>query len=472
MNQQLPQPAEIDSAVTEDMSELETAGSSTNAIATCPAATIEYGLFFDGTGNNADNHLLGIGMRENGEITSGSYNNDITNVRKLQQVYLKEPIRNDCGGIGVVRNSDYVEGIGTSSGEADQILGMAFGSGSSGIKSRVQEAFDGLKQFIQLQSTSAEIEEVRIDVFGFSRGAAAARHFVNLVNQGYYHITQDGKIYLNRESYQGANEIVPLDKIKVRFLGLFDTVVSTTFDVDDDNYGDLFIGLNSQSAEKIYHITAADEFRKNFCLTSSPGEQFAVPGAHSDIGGGYGENHVESVFVEEFQLTGWDGMVSRLREQAVEEKKREIGARYVQDKWIEFDDIEDAILIRPNGDMLGGYNVFLKRPWIDNRLSRVSLHLMHKKAIDSGVPFSVTLPNNEDYQIPSDLLALKNTLLARAAPDAGMLSKIKRNYVHHSANITPVDANILPAVENFIRPNVAREGNVRVVFDNDSSQAK
>ena len=52
-------------------------------------------------------------------------------------------------------------------------------------------------------------------------------------------------------------------------------------------------------AEKVFHITAQHECRFNFALNSvKPAwPELALPGAHSDIGGGYNPNENEAYFL-------------------------------------------------------------------------------------------------------------------------------------------------------------------------------
>jgi hypothetical protein len=88
-----------------------------------------------------------------------------------------------------------------------------------------------------------------------------------------------------------------ITKIEVRLAGLFDTVASFR--------EGLFIGNETwllsldavKHAKKVLQLASADEHRKTFSLTniiSKGGEQYFLPGVHSDIGGGYADGEVES----------------------------------------------------------------------------------------------------------------------------------------------------------------------------------
>lgn len=123
----------------------------------------------------------------------------------------------------------------------------------------------------------------KIDVIGFSRGAALARDFVNYINE------QGG---VPRTTKNGKEIVCP---VKIRFLGLFDTVASFGIPGNGINLGyDLSIPGN---VEHVRHAIAQDEYRGMFPLSPvlDPDGTGVDPriverpfrGSHSDIGGGY-----------------------------------------------------------------------------------------------------------------------------------------------------------------------------------------
>ncbi len=121
-------------------------------------------FFFDGTGNNMEADL---------------YLNKHSNIVKLFRVH---PPLDAVKGIYSV----YIPGIGTLFPEIGDDGGnkAGLGCGKFGEK-RLRfalERFDSIvaEQVKQARSNSAKINEVNITVFGFSRGAALARAFVNL----------------------------------------------------------------------------------------------------------------------------------------------------------------------------------------------------------------------------------------------------------------------------------------------------
>ncbi len=121
-----------------------------------------------------------------------------------------------------------------------------------------------------------------LDVVGFSRGAALARHFGNRVAQ---HL-RDGRFWVQHPQRGTLSSCVDL-----RFMGLFDTVAQ--FNVL--GAGNAAFDLTIAPAWKwVAHAVALHEHRWLFPLTSARGTQVgsnvverAFVGAHADIGGGY-----------------------------------------------------------------------------------------------------------------------------------------------------------------------------------------
>lgn len=273
-------------------------------------------LFFDGTLNNRNNTNVRLGQptmeaQESILKTVGpdsSYGNYYSNVAILE--YLNKT--NDLARHEV---SYYVEGIGTEDFNAEKALtdttngrdvrqGYAFGSGTTGVPAKVTKGINEARARIKKAYNNQEqyIKKITIDVFGFSRGAAAARHFVSR------HQELKGP-WLD----QGPPEIV------INFVGIFDTVSSyeeggsdllgvlgngirgKTEGIFDDDVKQL--GLNMREVpNKAVHLTAGDEFRENFSLTNinssldaGKGIELELPGVHSDIGGSYPEHGQEEI---------------------------------------------------------------------------------------------------------------------------------------------------------------------------------
>lgn len=281
---------------------------------TPPTATCQQCLtlnfFFDGTGNNIG---ADVGTMQH------------SNVARLFQIR-----EDDDKSIG--RYSFYIPGLGTyfkdigDPGNTNRGLGMGH---------RGQDRLDwAFKQFdeklkaaeARAQNPTNKIRSIKLSVFGFSRGATAARAFVrdmaarcNIVN---------GEYRLKQGNYP----------IEVMFLGIFDTVASvglpmsanntpgattaglygvrTTMSTRDlmgmafgepgadpsrgsfDGHARWADGLQIPSpgfVKSCVHMVAGHEIRNSFPVDSAlhgtrypdGTAEMVYPGAHSDVGGGY-----------------------------------------------------------------------------------------------------------------------------------------------------------------------------------------
>ena len=220
-------------------------------------------VFFDGTMNNYYN-----ANKRPGE--DSSYGNDKSNVARMWESIDKQ----DNQSMSV-----YIEGIGTKRGQPDSgFAGGGFGRGEYGVAERVYGAFGDIKKKLDQRGIKSQV--LTLNVFGFSRGAAAARYFVHLVHSEPQRFDNVG---LPRSTTQ----------VRVNFVGLFDCVTKIGAFVSNDveKFGQRFY---SGYANKVFHLRAGDEFRSNFPVTdiqsakgSCNGYEFMIPGSHSDVGGGY-----------------------------------------------------------------------------------------------------------------------------------------------------------------------------------------
>ena len=84
----------------------------------------------------------------------------------------------------------YIEGIGTLNRQKDVDAGFQYGSGTSGIRAKVRKGCEELAQKIIKERNKKKKKgigflSVTVDVFGFSRGATAARNFLYEVNSAH-----------------------------------------------------------------------------------------------------------------------------------------------------------------------------------------------------------------------------------------------------------------------------------------------
>jgi len=164
-----------------------------------------------------------------------------------------------------VQDDFFAGGVGTRHGFLGKVVGGAFGVGG---RTRIREA----KQVVAQNFAAGD--EV-IDVVGFSRGAALALQFANVL---------EGETYANRS----GQKVKP----QVRFLGLWDVVAAfgIPMDLGPIHFQRINLGYKLKLAEHVkycFHAVAIDEKRDAFRVTRiDDGYQVWFRGVHSDVGGG------------------------------------------------------------------------------------------------------------------------------------------------------------------------------------------
>ena len=172
--------------------------------------------------------------------------------------------------------------------QAGRIASTLGSAGSPGMQRRVALRHWQDRLQAALKDKKPEVTQINLSVFGFSRGAAQARTFVNWL----FEVCEraDG-------GYRFGG--IPL---RVQFLGIFDTVASVGLANLMEN--EIVTGHQSwadgtmpihPAVEQCVHLVAGHEVRACFPLDSVrqgnayPPNAMEVmyPGAHSDVGGGY-----------------------------------------------------------------------------------------------------------------------------------------------------------------------------------------
>ncbi|MDH0746802.1 DUF2235 domain-containing protein [Pseudomonas sp. GD03842] len=431
--------------------------------------TVRIGVFFDGTGNNRINSQIGADCQAMAEIYNGahikecggrhsdpgsSYSNDLTNIARLADLYRDQPVaRNDGKGLRAYR-SVYVSGIGTSSGGRDsRVSGLGFGRGNTGVLAKVSRSIKKIDEALQAFSASnphCVIAALELDLFGFSRGAAAARHLANEVlkqSRGEVDLLlRSGRLALAPGFSWGAN------CIQLKVIGLFDTVAAVGGLSDLGNVRD---GVNARvnlflppgCAQQVIHLVAGDEHRRNFALNHiTPGwsREIVLPGSHSDIGGGYQPQSVERVSLTRPRRSLVSASTPYDATDAWLQTHDELG-RLDAHRWIDPLDSTASVGIecfermvhRGHGMKTVVASVKLERR-VFGHLSRVYLRVMHALACDEGVPF-LPVPDTADLSLPPELKGIAEKLMAYARGEGDPLSPkdtqmLYWRYIHCSAH--------------------------------------
>jgi hypothetical protein len=277
-------------------------------------------VFFDGTNNNKYNVNAGK-MYGPSPDQESSYGADYSNIARLSNAFQFYKKKYD------IQFALYVVGAGTGGDDQDVVawgkgitndgkesadnrakdtgrtmdnsMEGATATGVSGITNRVNQACKKVRDEIErrikvfrkkkkfTKTAPAIIESVELDAFGFSRGAAKARHFVYRALE----IEPFGNLGLANE-LRTIPHVQAVHQVKFVFLGLYDTVSSFGLDGNfTDDVKQLRLNLMNR-VDRVVHLCAADEHRINFALTDitsagSKGVEIFLPGVHSDVGGGY-----------------------------------------------------------------------------------------------------------------------------------------------------------------------------------------
>jgi len=468
--------------------------------------TVRIGMFFDGTGNNTydaefykkQTHDWAIQCNSPEQETklsqwcsqhpvSGSRDNEITNIQKLRDLYLDNYDENSH----VLSLRQYVEGIGTSSdGQTDdsstteEVLGQGFGRGDYGVDAKVQKGSESVVVDLKRKIPSGYdgISCFQFDVFGFSRGAAAARHFTNQVIQG------DKGYFAKAVKKQNLILSSPFDwtnpnQCQFNFVGIFDTVAAIDNPSDGYNPG-IDLAVSSSQTKRLVHLTAADEFRDNFRLNrinSAPQfSEFSLPGAHSDLGGGYysryylDEQHPErmdNALIENIIVAAFaSSIVQSQNIETTDVWKRANAWRtgLLNSGWGNSHQITvESTRLRknyyyeiPTEDLF--VKVAMKRV-VEGDLSRIYLRAMYGFAKYAGVPLDVFDPASSVHKVSDELNALAKNALKSALKNAISPELLSRNAVAHSKYIH-YSAEVGTNIAGIIHPNIPAQNNRRIAY--------
>lgn len=356
--------------------------------------TVRASLFFDGTLNNRANSrtYAGSTAAQKADWAGTSYANDFSNVSKLEEV-LQLPHAGFDHSFKI-----YIEGIGTFNGASDSTYGAATGSGDYGVIAKVERGLARCVRSIRTEiPRDTTIREIVLDSFGFSRGAAAARHFVHkALNVG------------DRLAQRLTTAGYTVGSVVVRFVGLFDTVASYGVAHGNDTAE---LNLDAiRVAEKVVQLAAGEEHRAKFRLTNiasagADGVEHYLPGVHSDIGGGYVDGASESVQLYDIDVA-WVGAVERAA------LDREVS--WALDRgWYRLGEFEEnrgkpASRMRRTRLENNWNEIRVSRARISNQYARIPLHMMAEYGAQKQLAWSGSL--NLRHAIPGALVAVKSTI--------------------------------------------------------------
>ncbi|MBC8995502.1 type VI secretion system tip protein VgrG [Pseudomonas sp. N40(2020)] len=480
--------------------------------------TLRIGVFFDGTGNNKANsetvaacyaadanlaeaaaeiqkHCATYGYDGNGSSPDNSYGNDVSNIVRLYELYtdhsfetLPETTRNASLRV-------YIEGIGTTTEAGDSLYAQATGRGETGVSARVKQSPEkiiGQVRSLIDKNPNVLIEKIEFDIFGFSRGAAAARHFANEVLKGKRSILADA-LPAGSPALSSSFDWHQQSSISINFIGLFDTVAAIAnpwlFDFTGANSRNsgLDLKLPDGCANKVVHLVARDEYRENFALNSLGDIDLVLPGAHSDLGGGYLPRAKEKLLLSNPITSTISRDKDATRSAAYVAAEKEAFAWYA--KGVIEEDVPGSQLrvafweramtqstekgrSRPDPQKRVYAAASIERP-VHGELSLVYLRIMRELAIRHGVPFEEIDENEPRLSLPAELIPIHAKLeayaLGKSSVEALTIKEralLRSRYIHLSAHwnaakgLNSSDLNIV-----FI--NRAAKNNQRVVHPHE-----
>lgn len=364
-------------------------GESREARPTCKQY-LWFSFFFDGTGNNLEADKP---MRK------------YSNVAKLFLVH--KTISEERGIYRL-----YIPGVGTYFPEVGDNGGSMLGLGTGAMgEERLDYALKKFDDFLkphlarEKSSPSSQIVEINISVFGFSRGAALARAFVNLMLEERC-VRRNDKLRLKGNSAA----------LRFRFMGIFDTVASVGVPMSNNTTskaGAVFSSVRYMISDRLRNYRDTRPQVLAFSESARPGADPA-PGkydGHLDWGGRLAINPIveevrhfvaghenrNSFPVDSISTLGPDGITkpAHFYEFVYPGVHSDVGGSYALGE--------------------GGRSEIRTE-----NLGLVPLIHMYKFAIACGVPL---LPptawprqNKDDFEVSPSLLKSYNTYLKRIAP--------------------------------------------------------
>jgi uncharacterized Zn-binding protein involved in type VI secretion len=413
--------------------------------------TLRLGVFFDGTGNNQANSetVAGCMARDvgleneaediqkfcaefgygiDGSAPDNSFGNDTSNVARLYDLYRDQAGERIDSAADEASIAVYIEGIGTVSGGDDDLWGQATGRGKNGVLARVEQSSQSVvERLLRFNRNNPEvtIRRLEIDIFGFSRGAAAARHFANDIRKGAESLLAETLKTDTSGFTEGFGWRIQHD-VHLNFIGLFDTVPAIVtplmldFSPGNDRNGGLNLGLPTGAARKVVQLVARDEHRLNFALIRTEND-IALPGSHSDIGGGYRPRMRERLLVAKPASSRERKTTPNEQSLAFSRSIQSVGplVRRLVDKGLEVDihcRSEDEERTQENQIPLHKqvYVITTLDREVKGDLSKIYLRVMRELAVQHGAPLDVINEHDQRLSLPTDLATISAKILGYA----------------------------------------------------------
>ncbi|MEL7937009.1 PAAR domain-containing protein [Pseudomonas delhiensis] len=440
---------------------------------------LRLGLFFDGTGNNEANsaaaagcfaadvglaaevaedirqYCAALGYDGQGGAPDNSYGNDLSNVARLYALYPDDTLIQLSPGAEEAYIPIYIEGIGTRSGLGDSLYSQGTGQGNTGVVARVEQmpalVMTQLDRF-RGANPQSKIRRIEIDLFGFSRGAAAARHCANDLLKG-------ANSLLARSLPAGSPLLAAgfawrhRSDFALNFMGLFDTVAGIVspqaldFSPHNARNPGLQLRLAPGMARQVVHLVADHEYRHNFSLTQAELD-IVLLGCHSDIGGGYLPLAREKLLLSkpdsslEIASLATERSGAHWRTRQRFDRELHHWSAYVPPEGLSIATWSVQVRHRARDTVAEKrvYAAIASEREVRGELSLVYLRIMREWAVRAGVAFDPIDTNNDRMALPQELQPIAAKLQAFALGEAFTpltteeTALLRRRYIHLSAN--------------------------------------
>lgn len=336
-------------------------------------------FFFDGTGNNMD---ADVGTSKH------------SNVAKLYRVHPEDDICNARYRVYIPGIGTYFKAVGDDGGHKPG-LGMGY-LGEARLNWALKE-FDRriAKHLADAKSPGATIVDINVALFGFSRGAALARAFANMLVEERCINTRDG-LRLKQGNY----------RFRIRFMGLFDTVASVGLPLSSNTTSpiDLLFGLKQIIHSRLTSPAFARVRPATLAFAAG-----AAPGA--DPAPGSADGH-----------SGWGGKMAIPH--VVEQVRHFIAAHEIRNsfpadsvsilrdgKVVKPEHFHESVFPGVHSDVGGSYRPGEGARSVvrQEKLGLIPLHSMYQFALEAGVPL---LKNTQWQGFHQDDFALAPSMLA------------------------------------------------------------
>ncbi|MFZ5525091.1 MAG: DUF6531 domain-containing protein [Pseudomonadota bacterium] len=250
---------------------------------------------FDGTGNTNDEQWL------------NANDSSLSNVWQFRQLYQDGRARY-ISGVGTVHRDQQYGNIVPEDYAKGTLLGViprvTYEEADMGGNYSGPVRIERMLRYFNDEAELAKDDDVAmdVDIIGFSRGAAQSRDFANRIVAN----TVNG--YYRYKIMVGGQQQTRCQKVNFRFMGLFDTVLSTNYSdhayalriPENFTYVAQAVALNEYRGETMRDLPKSTGAFPLESIMQSPASSTARDGktrielgfigAHADIGGGFGAN--------------------------------------------------------------------------------------------------------------------------------------------------------------------------------------